>query len=84
MVYSPLVKSVYSKNNFIFFNQNICWYTKEPSHWDGSFEHPKQMLKLMNKEMFMILNSKCLPIWTYGIDCLWYLSSYQECIKFDQ
>ena len=25
---------------------------KEPSQWDGSFEHPKQMSKLMDKNKF--------------------------------
>ena len=25
---------------------------KEPSQWDGSFEHPKHMLKLMGKKIF--------------------------------
>ena len=28
---------------------NICGYSKEPSKRDGSFEHPKQKLKLMGK-----------------------------------
>ena len=32
---------------FLFLNQNICCgCSKEPSQWDGSFEHPKHMLKL--------------------------------------
>ena len=31
---------------FLFLNQNICLrYLKEPSLWDGSFKHPKYMLK---------------------------------------
>ena len=31
---------------FLFLNQNICWrYSKEPSQWDGSFEHPNICLK---------------------------------------
>ena len=35
---------------FLFYNQNICCeYSKEPFPLDGSFEHPKQMLKLINK-----------------------------------
>ena len=25
------------------------WYSKEQSHLDGSFEHPKQVLKMMDK-----------------------------------
>ena len=26
----------------------MLWYSKEQSQWDGSFEHQKQMLKLMD------------------------------------
>ena len=38
---------------FLFLNQNICcWYSKEPSRWDGSFEHPKQMFRLIDKKIF--------------------------------
>ena len=41
---------------FLFLNQNIrCGYSKEPSQWDGSFERPKHMLKLMGKKIFTIL-----------------------------
>ena len=33
----------------LFLKQNICCeYSKEPSQRDGSFEHPKRMLKLMS------------------------------------
>ena len=47
---------------FLFLNQNIsCGYSKEPSRWDGSFEHPKYTSKLMGKKIFTILCSKnCL------------------------
>ena len=46
---------------FLFFNQNICcWYSKEPSQCDSSFEHPKHMLKLMDKKIFTIFRSKIL------------------------
>ena len=46
----PLVKS------FLFLNQNICCgYSKEPSQCVGSFEHPKNMLKLLGKKIFTIL-----------------------------
>ena len=42
---------------FLFLNQNICrGYSKEPSQWDGSFEHPKHMLKIMGKDIFTILH----------------------------
>ena len=41
---------------FLFLNQNICYgYSKEPSQWDGSFEHPKHMFKLMDKQIIKIL-----------------------------
>ena len=48
---------------FLFFNQNICCgYSKEPSQWDGSFEHPKHMLIIMGKKIFTILRWKFLFI----------------------
>ena len=48
---------------FFFLNQNICCgYFKEPSQWDGSFEHPKHMLKIMGKKIFTILCWKFLFI----------------------
>ena len=51
----------------LFLNHNICCgYSKEPSQWDGSFERPKQMLKLMYKTIFTILRWKFCPIWTYA------------------
>ena len=47
---------------FLFLNQNICCgYSKEPSQWDGSFEHPKHMLKINGKTKFTTLDEKfCL------------------------
>ena len=48
---------------FSFLNQNICCrYSKEPSQRDGSFEHQKQMLKLIGKKIFTILRWKFLFI----------------------
>ena len=42
---------------FLFLNQNICCgYSKEPSQWDGSIEHPKHMFKLMDKKIIAILH----------------------------
>ena len=44
---------------FLFLNQNIsCGYSKEPSHSDGSFEYPKQMVKLIGKKIFNIFCAK--------------------------
>ena len=45
-----------------FVVRTPCGYSKEPSQWDGSFEHPKHMLKLMGKRIFTILCSKILFI----------------------
>ena len=40
----------------LFLNQNVCCgYSKEPSQWDGSFEHQKHMFKLMGKKIITIL-----------------------------
>ena len=58
--------------SFILFpNQKICCgYSKEQSQWNNSFEHPKHMLKLVDKKRFTILaygkysiisNTGCLP-----------------------
>ena len=44
---------------FLFLNQNICCrYSKELSQCDGSFEHRKFMLKLMDKKLFTFFCSK--------------------------
>ena len=72
----PLVKNAYQKSNFLISQpKNICCgYSKEPSQWDGSFEHPKHMrsfehpkhmLKIMGKKIFTFLRWKCLFIRTY-------------------
>ena len=46
-----------SKITFHIFNQNIWFrYSKESSQWEGSFEHPKQMLKLMSKKFSTVLS----------------------------
>ena len=39
----------------LFLNKNICCgYSKEPSQWDGAFEHPKHMFKLVGKKITII------------------------------
>ena len=46
----------------------ICFgYSKEPSQLDSSFEHAKQMFKLMDKKMFTLLLLMFLFIWTCGM-----------------
>ena len=38
----------------LFLIQNICCgYSKEPSQWDSSFEHPKHMFWLMGKKIML-------------------------------
>ena len=50
---------------FLLLNQNICCgYSKETSQWDGSFEHP---LNLMGKEINAILCAQTILIWTHAI-----------------
>ena len=52
----------------LFLNQNIfCGYSKEPSQWDGSFEHPKNMFKLMDKKIITILHTHNLFVFTYDV-----------------
>ena len=38
---------------------------REPSHLDGSFEHPKHIKKQMGKQIITILCSNPLLTWTY-------------------
>ena len=50
----PLVKSSYQKIIFSFLNQNIyCGYSKKPSHYNCSFEHPKHLLKLIGIKKYL-------------------------------
>ena len=57
------VKSAYQKYKILFLNQNICCgNSKELSESDSSFEHPKHMLKLMDRKIFPILRSKIVCI----------------------
>ena len=46
----PQIRVRNEKLFFLYPIQNIhCGYSKEPSQWDGSFEHPKHMFKSMSK-----------------------------------
>ena len=52
----PQIRVHNGKLFFLFLNQNICCvYSKEPSHREGSSEHPKHMFKLMDKKIIAIL-----------------------------
>ena len=38
---------------FLSISLNMCYvHSKEPSHWDGSFEFPQHMFWLRNKKIF--------------------------------
>ena len=51
----PPDKSALLKIILLFLNQNICCgYLKEPSQWDGSFEHPEHIFKLVDKTIIAI------------------------------
>ena len=64
--YRPQIRVRNWKLFFLFLNQNICCgYSKEPSHRDGSFEHPKHMFKLMDKKIITIYARVFLLNWTY-------------------
>ena len=53
-----LDKSALLKLNFLI-------YQSKHMLWDGSFEHPKQMFKLIDKNIFSFTLNFFLPIWTY-------------------
>ena len=61
-MYRPLVKSAYPKNNFLISQANHMLWVLKITVSDGSFEHPKQMLKRTGKKIFTILRSKILLI----------------------
>ena len=50
-----IITEISKTKTFIFLNQRICFgCSKEPSWWDGSFEHPKCMFMLMVKEIITV------------------------------
>ena len=58
------LECVTEKIAFLFLNKNICCgYSKEPSQWDGSFEHLKHMLNLLGKKILQFCaETFCLSI----------------------
>ena len=52
----PKIRVCNGKLFFLFLSQNICCgYSKELSHWDGSFEHTKHMFNLTDRKIIAIL-----------------------------
>ena len=45
----------------------MLWVLKEPSQWDGSFEHPKHMFKLLDKKIIKLkrkfIKNPYLDLW---------------------
>ena len=67
---------------FLFLNQYIsCKYSQEPSQRDGSFEHPKHMIKMMGKEINSNLGAQTILIWTYDKGTVLYLHPLSVCWK---
>ena len=51
-----LCRSAQQKNNSLISQpKHILWILKERSQLDGSFEHTKHMLKIVDKKIFTIL-----------------------------
>ena len=66
---------------FLFLNWNLCCgHSKEPSRWDGSFEHPTHLLKLLVKKKITILRSKSLLNWSYDAHLAGWIQ-YISCSK---
>ena len=66
----PQIRERNRKLVFLFLNQNIhacCGYSKEPSRWVGSFEHPEHMFKLTGKTKIAILRLICLLNSPYAV-----------------
>ena len=60
-------KKIPPKNVFFFLpiSFNICFgCSKEPSHWDGSFEYPQRMFWLRNKKCVCVCaRARLLLLW---------------------
>ena len=68
VIHNPALQIEKHNWNIIFLisqtkTYNMLWVLKEPSHWDGSFEHPKHMFKLMGKKMIVFYSQKFCLAW---------------------
>ena len=62
---TSLDMSILLKINFLISTKTYVVDTQKNHQWDGSFEHPKQILQLMNKKKFIIL---CLHLHNMTLD----------------
>ena len=53
---------------YTFLTNICCGYSKEPFQWDGSFEHPKHMLKTRGKKIFTILRWNFVQFIKYSFE----------------
>ena len=52
--------------NSLPINFKMCFgCSKEPSHWDGSFEYPQHMFCLRNKKIWLFSTHSYLKAWTH-------------------
>ena len=51
-----------------FVKKSLYGYSKKPSQWDSSFEHPKHKFKLMGKEINAFLGAQTMLIFTYVLN----------------
>ena len=60
------------------YSWSICFgCSKEPSHWDGSFEYPQQMFWLRNKKIkFSLCILTKILIYPFGTNGICYLVGY--------
>ena len=64
----------------LLLNQNIyCGHSKEPSQWDGSFEHPKHMFKnwWVRKYLQFYADNFCLSKVVLTCVCLYIFTSFE-------
>ena len=67
-------------NIFLSFNFNICFgCSKEPSHWDGSFEYPQHMFWLRNKKKIFLITHCYLEAWKLWYFCKQLALASTEC-----
>ena len=60
MIGAYSVKPLRTKKNFYFSTKTYDVGSQKNCLNEGSFEHPKQMLKLIGKKIFTILHTKIL------------------------
>ena len=75
--------TTHAETFFFQSKHKLCrGYSKEPSQCDGSFEHPKQLFKLMGKKIMTIFHSKYLPDWTYVNTDTFFLDTHMQTLFF--